>query len=303
MALPLPPPEMRALVGPREEAAFDNPSGDPLFEDLPAQRIFDFGCGCGRVARQLIQQREQPERYVGVDLHPGMVAWARENLAPAAPQFAFHHIDVHNPLLNPEGRPEPQPFPAPDAAFSLALAHSVFTHVLEPHVPFYLRELSRVLEPGGILHATWFTFERSEFPMRRDDQHALYMDLEDPTYATVFDRDWIREQAAAAGLTIVKVVPPQLRGYHWYVDMQKHPAGAEVTQWPPDSDWVGRMHHPERERWRGVPATEAEVRWLYRYALRREPAADEVAHHAGAPLRDVLAAFMASDEAARLADR
>ena len=72
--LPIPPFEMRQLVGPTDEAAFNNASGDPIL-DVPESQfeaVLDFGCGCGRLARQMMQQRTRPRRYVGFDLHqPG----------------------------------------------------------------------------------------------------------------------------------------------------------------------------------------------------------------------------------------
>ncbi|HZO07354.1 MAG TPA: class I SAM-dependent methyltransferase, partial [Solirubrobacterales bacterium] len=107
--LPIPPLEMREAVGPTDPAAFDNPGGAPVFPDLPEsayRSVLDFGCGCGRLARQLIQQQPQPQRYLGIDLHPVMVEWCAANLAPAAPQFEFRHHDVHYPTWNPgEGKP------------------------------------------------------------------------------------------------------------------------------------------------------------------------------------------------------
>src|SRR5437016_14083456 len=86
--LPLPPLEMRQLVGLTDEAEFDNPSGGLVFPYLSAEQyasVFDFGCGCGRIARQLIQQQPRPERYMGIDLHLGMIEWCRRNLEPTAP--------------------------------------------------------------------------------------------------------------------------------------------------------------------------------------------------------------------------
>jgi len=95
--LPVPPFEMRELVGPSTVEAFDNPARGLVYQYLPVQayeEVFDFGCGCGRVARQLILQRPQPRRYLGIDLHRGMVAWCRKNLSPIVPQFQFAHHDV-----------------------------------------------------------------------------------------------------------------------------------------------------------------------------------------------------------------
>lgn len=60
--IPYPPLRLRKSVGPTEEKYYENPSGCLVFErNIPAENyrtIFDFGCGCGRVARQLILQTE-----------------------------------------------------------------------------------------------------------------------------------------------------------------------------------------------------------------------------------------------------
>jgi SAM-dependent methyltransferase len=107
--LPLPPPEMRALVGPTDITAFENPTDDLVFPYLDAtlyRAVLDFGCGCGRVARQLIQQREQSERYLGIDLHAGMIRWCKEHLTPRAPHFTFMHHDVFDDSFNPGGGKE-----------------------------------------------------------------------------------------------------------------------------------------------------------------------------------------------------
>jgi SAM-dependent methyltransferase len=107
--LPIPPFEMRQLVGPTDEAAFDDPSGDPILQ-LPESQfnsVLDFGCGCGRLARQMMQQRARPPRYVGFDLHLGMVCRCREKLAPRAPGFEFLRHDVDNPSFNPRSGQAP----------------------------------------------------------------------------------------------------------------------------------------------------------------------------------------------------
>src|SRR6185436_13943659 len=102
---PLPPHELRVLVGTTDEAHYDNPTGEPLW-GLPREAfdlVLDWGCGCGRLARKLLLQREPPRRYLGVDLHRGMVRWCSEHLAPLAPGFEFVHQDVRNVGLNPRG--------------------------------------------------------------------------------------------------------------------------------------------------------------------------------------------------------
>jgi SAM-dependent methyltransferase len=97
--IPLPPLEMRQLVVLTELTYYENPSGDPVYPLIDTSRyesVCDFGCGCGRVARQLIQQSPQPRRYLGIDIHAEMIRWCQRALTPVAPQFHFLHHDVEN---------------------------------------------------------------------------------------------------------------------------------------------------------------------------------------------------------------
>ena len=248
MALPLPPVEMRELVGPTDPAAFDNPSGVLVYPYLPAEQydaVLDFGCGCGRIARQLIQQRPRPRRYLGLDLHRGMIDWCRSNLSPHAAGFEFVHHDIANRGFNPgPGKPEVAPFPAEDASFTLVQAWSVFTHLLEPHASYYLREAARVLRPGGVAHTTWFLFDKRDLPMMQDFQNALYINYVDPSNAVIFDREWVRRETAAVGLTIFSIIPPSIRGFHWVLLMAPADDGRDEVVFPPDEAPFGRAPPP-----------------------------------------------------------
>src|SRR5205807_2068395 len=186
--LPLPPVEMRELVGPTEPEAFDHAEGEAVFPTvLPAQyeSVLDFGCGCGRLARQLaLAAAPMPARYLGIDLHRGMVKWANENLAPHLPTFSFVHHDVFNAGFNPDPElPRAAPFPVGEDAITLLIAVSVFTHLVEAQAEYYLDEVARVLRRDGIVIATWFLFDKAGFPMMQDFQNALYINESDPTNA------------------------------------------------------------------------------------------------------------------------
>jgi SAM-dependent methyltransferase len=235
---PIPPLAMRILVGPTDERAFDNPSGRLVFPDVPPEAyesVFDFGCGCGRIARTLIQQRPQPRRYLGVDHHRGMIKWCRENLKPFATNFEFVHHDTWNLSFNPGARkPRILPFPADGRAFTLVIAWSVFTHVIESHAMHYLSEVSRILRPDGLFAGTWFLFDKYDFPMMQDFQNALFINDLDPTNAVIFDREWLRKATEAAGLRIVHVVPPEVRGFQWTVHMVPNTSPRLEVEFPAD---------------------------------------------------------------------
>jgi SAM-dependent methyltransferase len=246
--LPLPPPQMRQLVGPTDDEAFDNPDGGLVYPYLPVEayeRVFDFGCGCGRVARQLIQQNPRPKRYVGIDLHRGMVRWCRRNLAPHAPGFEFHHHDVFNLTFNPgDGKPLTAPFPVEDSSFTLVEAHSVFTHLTESAAGYYMREVARVLEPEGICRSSWFLLDKGDFPVMQPETNALYLCYQDPSAAVIFDRSWVRRTAREAGLTVHEIVPPAVRNHQWVLLLSPSSRGLPEADFPPDHAPAGAVTIP-----------------------------------------------------------
>lgn len=221
--IPIPPEEMRQLVGGLPPEFYDNPSGDLVLpgtceEDYRA--VLDFGCGCGRIARQLLQHRPRPGRYLGIDLHRGMIDWCRANLKPLDPGFDFIHHDVFSAGLNPGAdKPPVLPFPVADDEFTLVNAMSVFTHLIEASARHYLREVGRVMVHGGLLHSTWFLFDKRDFPMMQSFQNALYINDLDLSNAVIFDRAWLKREAYEAGLQIVDATPPAIRGFHWTIRM------------------------------------------------------------------------------------
>lgn len=236
-SLPVPPIEFRRLVGPTEPHFFDNPSRKPVFPDIAVaayESVFDFGCGCGRLARQLLQQEPRPRRYIGVDRHAGMIGWCQENFGPHAPGFQFLHHDVFHDVLNPGGTPGHLPLPAGDHDVKLFIAWSVFTHLLEDDAEFYLRELARVLHGDGIAVTTWFLFDKGEYPMMQEFQNALFINDRDPTNAVIFDKGWLAAELAQAGLVMTRAVAPTIRGYQWVIHLQRAAAGRTAVQLPDD---------------------------------------------------------------------
>ncbi len=246
--LPLPPLELRELVGAHQPELYDNPTREPIFRGLPPEAwdvYLDFGCGCGRSARRLIQQDPRPRRYIGVDLHRGMVQWCQENLAPRADGFEFIHHDVYSPCLNPDPlRPWIAPLPVEDGICTLIEATSVFTHLVEGQTEHYLDEVVRVLAPDGRLLSTWFFFEKDAFPYMQDSQNALYINDRDPTNAVAYDREWLQAALASRGLMIEWAQPPAVRGFHWRVDIVRARAGAVPFELPEDTAPTGRRPPP-----------------------------------------------------------
>ena len=141
--LPLPPARLRTQVGPlHADPDFFLASGRhnaELVRELLREQgsslerleaLLDWGCGCGRVLRHW---EHGPTRVFGCDIDPKMVAWCDEHLP-------FAHVAVN--ALAP-------PLPYDDSSFDLVYAFSVITHLSEELQHQWLREVRRLLKPGG----------------------------------------------------------------------------------------------------------------------------------------------------------
>ena len=145
---PLPPPKLRRRVAGTSSRKFFLRSGREALDDL--LRVFslsrdptrtypewlDFGCGCGRVARHFSDVPEV-RGVAGIDVDSEQIAWCRRHLAGD-----FQVISPHPPTG------------LASAAFDVVYAGSVFTHFDEEPQHAWLRELHRLLKPGGRLIAS-----------------------------------------------------------------------------------------------------------------------------------------------------
>ncbi len=142
---PLPPAGLRARVGlpARDEFTLVGREGARQILEAVARETgappdawLDFGCGCGRLARPLLESGV-PRSYDGVDVDARQVGWAAR------------HLPGRFRVMRPE---PPLDFPA--GSFDVVLAVSIFTHLSEAGQFAWLAEVRRLLKPGGLLVAT-----------------------------------------------------------------------------------------------------------------------------------------------------
>ncbi|MGZ4255328.1 MAG: class I SAM-dependent methyltransferase, partial [Solirubrobacteraceae bacterium] len=178
--------------------------------DLRAQdRVLDIGCGIGRMARVLVPVLRPPGSYDGFDIAEPGIRWCQGRYRDTSAPFRFKHADLHNSVYNPAGRatPETYTFPYGDGSFDLAIATSVFTHLLPEAADRYLAEAARVLAPTGRLFATWFLTENVDgppppFKADRALAPAATTDPAAPETAVAYPEPWLREHLDANGLEL-----------------------------------------------------------------------------------------------------
>ena len=232
LTIPIPPLELRRWVGPTDPSDYDNPNGGPLLglygiSNEAYAAVFDFGCGCGRQARQMLQQTPRPGRYVGIDVRRELVAWCRrEPACRSSPHFEFLHHDVYAPAYGPGNSLRlSAPFPVEGEAFSLVLASSVFTHLTRSQASSLPERSGAHPQAGwGRLHAAGLFFNRASFQFL-PDIYALYVSEVDFGAALIFDREWFLATVRRVGLAVRKTIPPQIPGYQWVVLLVKRAPG------------------------------------------------------------------------------
>ena len=128
-----------------------------LAEDVRGHGLVaDLGCGPGHVARYL---HDQGVRMLGIDLSPRMIDSARQR----SPDIEFRVGDMRALDL-------------PDGALAGIVAFYSLIHIGEPEMRATLRELRRVLAPGGLLLVA---FHIGEETVHRDELwgHPVSLDF------------------------------------------------------------------------------------------------------------------------------
>ena len=108
--------------------------GRPLQADT---RVLDFGCGWGRILRFFLKDC-CPANLQGIDVDPELVAICRNTMNYAS-------FDVVEPL---------PPTRFPGESFDIVVAYSVFSHLAEHASLAWVKEIARLLRPGGFMAVT-----------------------------------------------------------------------------------------------------------------------------------------------------
>lgn len=178
----------------------------------PHDRFLDAGSGFGRVAVGL---RSYLTHYEGFDVYRRGIEWSRRNIESLHPTFHFTHVDVLNRHYNAWGRiaPEQFEFPYPSNAFDFVFAASLFTHLLPLAGERYVREIARVLKPGGRCVASFFLLTAESRRVlhavtprfRLVEPYYAVQDPDDPEAAVAYDEVTVRHTFERLGLRVDEI--------------------------------------------------------------------------------------------------
>jgi len=141
----------------------------------PGQRILEIGCGTGNLALTVARRRPDAE-VIGIDPDRGSVRRAARKARRAGLPVRIERAYADD-------------LPLPDASIDRVLSSFMWHHLGDDQKPGALREIRRVLRPGGELHLVDMAGEHAHHRRRMTGDNA----------------DRMLESLRAAGLTEVAV--------------------------------------------------------------------------------------------------
>ena len=153
-------------------------------------RHLEVACGTGTLLELLLRWRKwkrlPPPQIVGFDYAESMLAGARRRFA-RQPNVAVEHADA-------------AALPYATSSFDTAnIANAV--HCL-PHVDGALREVFRVLKPGGTLAANVLLYPRGIWPFRQIAERINKWGMRKGILYTPYQREEIRRRFLGAGFEV-----------------------------------------------------------------------------------------------------
>lgn len=186
-----------------------------LLADLqPGERVLDIGCGCGLMALFLRDYLQPNGQYLGVDVYKPAVRWCERHLSVRSPNFRFIHADIRNQAYNASGSVSATDYTLPlgDKSFDVVLLKSVFTHLQPAETTNYLKEIERVLAPGGRCLATFFLLNPTQEELDLQGRSSLrlnfgpgawrYVHRDCPESAIAYEESYLLGELARHGLRL-----------------------------------------------------------------------------------------------------
>ena len=150
--------DLLAIVAALADAVESRSEGEAL--PFPARpTVMELGCGVGRLLRHA--PTPALARVVATDVNVESLEWCRTNL----PGVEYHHHSRLPPIAS-----------LPAMSINIIYAHSVFTHIPLEHQLAWLREMERVLRPGGWLAVTFLGREQQEALLDAEQRASLSVD-------------------------------------------------------------------------------------------------------------------------------
>ncbi|NDB36430.1 MAG: class I SAM-dependent methyltransferase [Flavobacteriia bacterium] len=180
--------------------------------------IIEIGCGIGRDAFELAEILGSTGHYLGIDIFKESIDWCKNNISQRHPNFDFLCFDVKSDWFNPLGKKtlREHNLPVGKDSIDLIILQSVFTHLNESDLLYYLRQFERALRCGGCVYATCFLIDEElisgkrlspylSFPHKLSNGVYLH-DTRNPEYAVAYTKEKLHQIVSNSNLKIKQII-------------------------------------------------------------------------------------------------
>lgn len=160
---------------------------------MPGDDLLDCGCGPGTITLGLAEA-VFPGHVTGLDIEPSQLELAE--------RLAWGREIMNTRFL----RGNAYELPFRDGRFDLVFSHALLEHLSDPQAA--LREMARVLKPGGTIGVClpdWDQFEFHPFPTEVRNAIALYRGIQEENGGTTNGGTKLCNWLEASGFTAVKM--------------------------------------------------------------------------------------------------
>jgi len=126
-----------------------------------SNHVIDIGCGTGFLAIACEPFIGEKGSFYGIDVSKKDIEFCKKHFHE--PNFLFDHHYSYNPLYSPDQKIEDKSWHVDDSSYNLLTALSVWTHLSEDDAMYYIKEVDRVLKPGGIAIITVFLLDEQYY--------------------------------------------------------------------------------------------------------------------------------------------
>lgn len=200
----------------------------------PEIRIFDMGCGFGKLAyalRHLVPSSPTRITYTGLDIRADAIQWCREAYKGYGFQFVHHKTESavdyvdgakggHQTVSNSSGEEGAYKL---DTLYDIQWSCSVFTHMTEEACNEALSAISRHSAHDGLQVNTWLVIDdMSRYSLQAgladrelpiDAGPFLTSSERNPLVCTAYKIEKIQQYYERHGLSIAEVLPGSWRGH------------------------------------------------------------------------------------------
>jgi ubiquinone/menaquinone biosynthesis C-methylase UbiE len=182
----------------------------------PEDQVLDIGSGVGRTAIALTEYLNEKGGYCGFDAVEEGVKWCNKTIGKDFSNFKFDYVPLDNDLYNKSDiKADDFVFQYEDEQFDKVFLFSVFTHMMVNEIENYLKEIKRVLKPGGMCFTTLFYYneenenyiasmENFNFPVAKDGYRLMSDKVKSANIA--ISELKLEAMISASGLTKVTTV-------------------------------------------------------------------------------------------------